>query len=142
MNGKRRMGNLPALALAVSLLAAPAFAEDEAVATAGDVAWVSGGVGEESRERLNALSAGFGFNLKLTFALASGDYLSAVAVRIVDAGGRTVLETTSEGPILLARLPAGRYECFATVGGRELKQRLTVAEGRLGATVFRWPAGE
>lgn len=141
MDGKRRMGNLTALVLAASLLALPAFADDEAVRAAGEVSWVSGGVGEASRERLSALEAGFGFNLKVTFALASGDYLSAVAVRVIDAGGRTVLETTSEGPILLARLPAGRYEFIAAFDGHELRQRLTVAEGQLGTTVFRWPAG-
>lgn len=140
MNGKKRSGRLPALALAAALLAAPAIAADEAVATAGDVSWVSGGIGEDSRERLAALAAGFGFNLKVTFALQSGDYLSAVAVRIVDAGGRTVLETTSEGPIMLVRLPAGRYEFAATVGGRELKQRLSVVAGRTATAVFRWPA--
>lgn len=140
MNGKRSMGNLPALLLAAVLVAGTVLAEDEAVTTAGEVSWVSGGVGEDSRERLAVLSAGFGFNLRLTFALASGDYLSAVAVRIVDASGRTVLETTSEGPILLVRLPVGRYTVAAMAGGREVARVLELAAERPAAAVFRWPA--
>lgn len=138
MERLRRTGRL--LVLTSVLLAAPAFAGEEAVQEAGEVSWVSGGIGEDSRERLAALEAGFGFNLKVTFALASGDYLSDVGVRVVDAAGKTVLETRTEGPLMLLRLPPGRYDFHAAYGGRELRQKLTVAADRPGRTVFRWPA--
>lgn len=136
---KRWPGPLAALLLAWALAVPPVLADDEAVVTEGEVSWVSGGVGAESRERLDALEAGFGFNLKLIFAQPSGDYLSEVAVRVVDAGGRTVLQADGVGPILLVRLPAGSYECFATFDGREQRQQLKAVAGRLGRGVFRWP---
>lgn len=140
MKAWKTPGRAAALLFAGALSMLPAVAQDEEVQTAGNVSWVSGGTGEESRERLAALGTGFGFNLKVTFALAGGDYLSAVEVRIVDRAGKVVLQTTTEGPILLARLPAGSYDFFASVDGREQKQRLTVTAGKMGVTVFRWPA--
>lgn len=139
---KRGQGRLAALLLAWALAMPPVLADDEAVVTEGEVSWVSGGVGADSRERLDALEAGFGFNLKLIFALQSGDYLSEVAVRLVDAGGRTVLQANGVGPILLVRLPAGSYDCIASVDGREQRQKLKVVAGRLGRSVFRWPAAD
>jgi len=138
-----RMSRMAATLLLAALLAAPtARGEDgpETVTTVGDVAWVSGGIGAESRDRLRALAAGTGFNLKLTFASAGGEYLSDIAVRIVDAAGGTVLTATSEGPLFLVRLPPGRYTVAARNGAREQTQQLSVAAGRLATAVFRWPA--
>lgn len=132
------------LLLSLSAVAIPVFAEDqperEPVVIAGNISYVSGGIGEDSRLRMASLSQGAGFNLKVVFALQDGEYLSGVDIRIVDRSGKQVLQATTEGPILLVRLPAGSYDFFASVGGREQKQRLTVAAGKLGSTVFRWPS--
>lgn len=129
-----------ALLLAGALFAVPAAAQEEKVLTVGDVSWVSGGTGEDSREHLKALERSVGFNLKATFVLQGGDYLSSVNVRIVGRGGKQLLAATTEGPMFLARLPAGSYDLFASVDGRELKQRVTITAGKPAATVFRWPA--
>lgn len=141
-----RFGRLPAALLLAGTLAGvsagwPTLAgADEEVVTVGNAAYVSGGTGEDSRERLTTLSQGFGFNLKVTFALQGGEYLSGVDVRIVDRAGKVVLQAKTDGPIFLARLPAGSYDFFASVDGREQKQKLTVAAGKLGNAVFRWPS--
>lgn len=104
---------------------------------AGGVTYISGGVGEESMERLKALSGDF--NLKLVFALKSGDYLSDVRVTILDAGGSTILDTTARGPWLLARLPPGNYRIVATLAtGRPQVQQVAIGAERLSTLDFRW----
>jgi hypothetical protein len=95
-----------------------------------DVYWVSGGVGIDEREEM--VMALPDHNLKvLTAADKSGAFLSAVQVVVRDAAGRTALETSLDGPWLLARLPPGRYELVATYDGRSQTRTFTVpASGR------------
>src|SRR5688572_29464440 len=95
---------LLAPALVPALIPGASAASDDAVIkTVGGVRYVSGGVGTDSIDRLNSLAGDF--NLKLVFALKSGSYVSDVGVVIADAKGQTLLDTTSEGPWLLTRLP-------------------------------------
>lgn len=54
--------------------------------------------------------------------------------------GRSVMETTVSGPLVLARLDAGTYEVQATVGDLTLKQSLTVFEGASSKALFLWPS--
>jgi len=111
---------------------------DAIVQTAGGVSYVSGGVGTESIEQLASLASGF--NLKLVFALQSGAYASDVRVAIADAKGKTLLDTTSEGPWFLAKLPAGNYRVVASLDGNSVKRQIAVGSSRLRTVDFRWAA--
>lgn len=104
--------------------------------TAGGVSYVSGGVGTDSIDRLSALAGDF--NLKLVFALNSGSYVSDVGVVIADAAGKALLDTTSDGPWFLARLPAGNYQIVATFAGHAVKREIAVGATRLRTVDFRW----
>ena len=96
----------------------------------GEVFWVSGGVSADERDEL--VMALPDYNLKLlTAAERSGAFLAGVQVLVRDADGRTVLETSLEGPWLLARLSVGRYELVASWGGTSQTRSFTVpASGR------------
>lgn len=74
----------------------------------GDVAFVSGGVGRDERDELQAQRSHY--NLNLLFSMkGSGEYLSDVGVKVSDANGQVCLDTVANGPILLAKLKPGRY---------------------------------
>ncbi|NJN48054.1 MAG: carboxypeptidase regulatory-like domain-containing protein [Candidatus Competibacteraceae bacterium] len=91
-----------------AVLAMPLVAQESLqVSDYQGIAYVSGGVGVEEREALAAMSDRF--NLKLTFAMSAGNYLSDVQVRIVDRSGNPVFEATADGPLLYALLPPGSY---------------------------------
>jgi len=113
-----------------------ALAADEVVTTRGSVQYVSGGVGDESMQRMTALAKDF--NLQLLFAATAGNYLADVAVSIRDARGGVVLETSADGPLLLVRLPAGRYEIAASLDGVSVRQTATVAATGQRRLVLRW----
>jgi len=104
---------------AASLVLATNANSDETVQTASRVSYVSGGVGADSIDRLSSLARDF--NLKLVFALKSGEYVSSVKATIANAAGKQLLDTTSEGPWFLAKLPAGNYQIVATFAGRCLQ---------------------
>jgi hypothetical protein len=129
-----------AILLGAALAHAPlASAINEAIVkTAGGVSYVSGGIGKDSIDRLDSLARDF--NLKLVFALNSGDYLSDVKVTIADAAGKTLLDTTSEGPWFLTKLPAGNYQIVATFAGNAVRRQIAVRSANLSTVDFRWAA--
>ena len=109
---------------------------DVIVQAASGVSYVYGGIGDDSIERLNSLAGGF--NLKLVFALNSGNYVSGVRVAIADAAGKTVLDTTSEGPWFLVKVPAGNYQVVATFAGTAVKRQVAVVKAAFKTVDFRW----
>ena len=140
------MTNLKRITAAVALLLASAMlvpvaytADEEAVRSSGGISYVSGGVGAASTDRLSALAKDF--NLKLVFALKSGDYVSGVDVTIADAAGKTLLKAKSEGPWFLTRLPAGNFKIAATLDGKTETRTVAVGAEKLRTVDFRW-AGE
>ena len=130
------------LVLGASLAAAAGGAwasespDNETVIMVGNVSYVSGGIGEDSRERMKAFSAAF--NLKLLLAYKSGSYMSDVDVVVADAKGKPLIKASSEGPIFMAKLPAGAYEVTATAVGQAQRQKVTVTNGRQAVLHFRW----
>lgn len=101
-----------------------------------DVRYLTGGVGETERQRLQA--AARDFNLKLTFAEKSGAYLSDIDVVVTGKDGRTVLAATSDGPFLLAQLPPGDYRISASAGDRQQTRNVTVRDRGQASSNFYW----
>lgn len=122
-------------ALCCATMLSPALAQTTATESA--VPFLSGGVGEDSMAELVARQSEF--DLKLFLVGQSGTYLSDIRVTIIDASGKGVLMTTSEGPVLMAQLPAGTYKVKAQKNGQTLEQKITVTPGKLQTTYFRFP---
>lgn len=100
------------------------------------VRYVTGGVGEGERERL--LAQARDFNLKLLFAEKSRSYLSDVDVVVTGKDGRTMLQVTSDGPLLLAKLPPGEYRVSATAAGQQQTRNVTVGDQGQASLNFYW----
>ena len=103
---------------------------------AADVPYLSGGVGADAREELLAKEKEY--NLKIVVAERSGDYLAGVKVVIESARKEQVLDTTMEGPILLAKLAPGTYTIRAVNDGQTLTRTVTVPAQGLGRVDLRW----
>lgn len=72
---------------------------------AAEVSYISGGIGADMREELLAKEKEY--NLKIVVAEKSGDYLAGVQIVIESGRKEQVLDTTMEGPILLAKAGSG-----------------------------------
>ena len=126
-----------AILVGAAWLASVASANSDAIVqTAGAVSYVSGGVGTDSIARLNALAGDF--NLKLVFALKSGEYVSGVRVAIADAAGKALLNVTSEGPWFLTKLPVGNYQVVATFAGNAVRRQIDLGAAKMRTIDFRW----
>lgn len=126
------------LAGMVCLPPAASARTEEVVTASSGVTYVSGGAGAEAVDRMRMMEKNF--NLKMVFALSSGEYLADVKVTVVDAANKVVLDTMAEGPLLLAKLPPGSYQVNAAYGRRPMEHR-SVAVGAVSLRTldFRWP---
>lgn len=128
-----------ALILPCLLLSLPSLAEESAIQpqTQGDVTFVTGGVGIDERNELDATRANY--NLSLLFSVqGSGNYLSDVNIRITDLKGNVFLETVSNGPKLFAKLPSGRYIVTVDLNGETYHKTVSVRGKRNTSLSFTW----
>ncbi|HVY12414.1 MAG TPA: hypothetical protein VHB73_02495 [Alphaproteobacteria bacterium] len=116
--------------LGALLLAAPAYAYV-------NVPMVSGGIGEGGRSAIEDLQKDF--TLKAVFTGEGGIYLSEVNVRILDRAGNVVAENITQGPMLLAGLPAGRYTLEASVGNYSKRESFSIGRSGLKTLFVRFP---
>ena len=134
MRGNRRI--VWVLALVAAFV--PGLAATGQAGTPEGVSYVSGGVGVDSQEQLDARAGEF--NLKLVFTLTEGNYVADVNVVVSDAKGQKIIESLSEGPYFMARLPAGRYSVTATYDGKAQSRKLYVGAKGLHTEYLRWPS--
>jgi hypothetical protein len=99
---------------------------------------VSGGVSLNARDTLRGSESNA--NLKMVFALNTGNYVSDVGVKVTNSKGELVIDDVSNGPWLLARLPNGSYTAQATYNGHTVTNKFSVGGKGLKTAQFRWPA--
>jgi hypothetical protein len=138
-----------------AILAFAAFAVTSAYAqvvlqahSAGEVDYVTGGVGKEEADVLKQASADYALTVELASSgpLPTGDgvkdyYISGATVDIRDSAGRSVLSTTTDGPLLLARLPDGLYTIESTWNGIQKHATVEVSGGKRSHVVFDYARG-
>ncbi|WP_322999067.1 carboxypeptidase regulatory-like domain-containing protein [Castellaniella sp.] len=134
-----RTAALAGLALAGAGFLAPAWATLPAPQHQGNIEYLSGGIGiDESTSFKDAMGK---FPLSMTFdqmEQGKGDYVADVQVAITDAHGTPVLDTTAQGPYLLAKLPDGRYQVKATYQHRTQTRDVTIGGKTPEHLVFSW----
>jgi hypothetical protein len=104
------------------------------------VTFISGGAGSEEADAFNRMSENF--NLKLTMTVPSGQFTSPTMIRIEDKSGTPLVETKPNGPIFLAKMPAGDYVIQVNAEGQTLTRKATVPASGLEAIAMTWPAAD
>jgi hypothetical protein len=79
------------------------------------------------------------YNLLLTFAHPSGEYLADVTVSILSAKQDITLNAVSPGPLFFAELPDGRYTINATFNGKQKSYKVLIGGGRSKELVYYFP---
>ncbi|MGH7033874.1 MAG: hypothetical protein ACREFL_09110 [Stellaceae bacterium] len=106
--------------------------------TQGGISFVVGGVGDNSQDAMRRMERDY--NLRLTFVqLPAGEYLADIGITVQNAKGKTLLDTTADGPFFYAQLPPGRYKVSATSNGRTLTRSIAVTAGNPVRQSFYWP---
>ncbi|MGH8713751.1 MAG: carboxypeptidase regulatory-like domain-containing protein [Casimicrobiaceae bacterium] len=137
---------LTLLLLGMAVLSAPvaSAATEPQLQSNGAVDYISGGIGKDEVAALKQQSVDYALTLEFASARSAegdtspGAYLADVAVDIRDAQGRQMLDTTSQGPLLLVRLPPGDYTVEAEWNGVRKQHRVDLPEGARRHVVFMW----
>ncbi len=125
---------LPSLLFSLTLLAEESAIQPQ---TQGEVTFVTGGVGIDERNALDASRSNY--NLSLLFSVqGTGNYLSDVKIRITDLKGNVFLETVSDGPKLFAKLPPGRYIVIADLNGETYHKTVSIRGKQNTSLYFSW----
>jgi hypothetical protein len=116
------------------------FAEETLLVTQtqGDISFISGGVGGDERDAMQAISKNY--NLNLLFSLdGSGEYLSDVQVRIKDTAGNSLLDTVADGPMFFAKLKPGRYDLNVEQSGHSIEKTIVIDGKQRARLSLSWP---
>jgi hypothetical protein len=107
--------------------------------TQGNVTYMSGGIGHNEAATMRKEEKNFPLSLEFVKrAKPSDQYLADVSVTIKGQDGRTALQTVSNGPFLLARLPDGKYTVSAEARGLTRTRDIVVAQGKPEHILFEW----
>lgn len=98
----------------------------------GEVTWLSGGIGQSQSRAFER--AARQYPLALEFVVQSrhkgwpAEFAANVPVSITDARGHEVFSARADGPFMLLKLPAGRYEVSADIAGTRLARHVVVGK--------------
>lgn len=105
----------------------------------GPIAYVTGGIGAEEAKAIERMTNDYPLTLEfLVKAQPRDEFTSAVKVKVTDHSGKVVLDTRSDGPFLLARLPAGRYTVTAEQDGEAKTRHVQVVDKSAKRVIFEW----
>ena len=113
------------------------------VQTQGQTQFISGGIGKDELEAILQARRSWPLMLELTQAAdPRAQYIGDVQITIKDELRNTVLDTTTEGPYLLLRLPAGKYSLEATYNATTLHRKLDLQKESGKKMTLVWPAAK
>jgi hypothetical protein len=96
----------------------------------GSVTYISGGIGKDESDAMKQAASRYSLSIEMSSpAGPRAEYVSDVKIDIRDQRGASVLSTNTDGPILLANLPPGRYTINASKGGKSQQRDIVVGAG-------------
>lgn len=126
----------------------PASAADAAKAASlpavhaqGAISYLSGGIGKTEADAIRHVAKQYPLELEfLRKAKPKDEYLAGIKVVVTDMHNMKVLDIASDGPFLLAKMPAGKYEITADHDGKVEHRTVQIADHQHRRIVFEWKA--
>ncbi|HKW37692.1 MAG TPA: carboxypeptidase regulatory-like domain-containing protein [Burkholderiales bacterium] len=102
------------------------------------ITYMSGGVGKPEASAMREEARHY--PLSMVFSAAKdNEFLADVQVKIKNNAGKEVLNAVSDGPIMLVKLPAGKYTLAAEAHGKTLHRTVQVPARGDRQVSFHWP---
>lgn len=80
-----------------------------------EIAWMSGGIGDEARDEMRKAAAAY--SVHLVFSDREGSYLAGIPFAVTRLNGEALYSGVSTGPLLYLKLPPGSYQISAKLAG-------------------------
>lgn len=140
--GKAIHGRWAAAAAAAAMLATAGVAQAipaPRVVTLGDATYVSGGVGKLEQNAMRGMESHY--PIAMTFAKhnqGENEFVAGVKLRVTDHSGKSVIDLNDGGPMLLLKVPDGKYTVRAEYEGHVKTQSVDVTAGHHANLDFLW----
>ena len=122
----------------LSLLSA-CYAQLPKVQTQGNITYISGGIGEDEAAAMKAESKSWPLSIEFSEHLVNQDlWVAQVYLRILDSKGKTLFDTTVDGPIFLGKVPPGNFELLATYQWVTKRGVIEIKQGQHIKESFNW----
>ena len=129
-----------AVALGLSLSAVAATAMQFPLPqskTENGISYLSGGIGKPEAAAMKEEARHY--PLSLVFSAAKdNEFVADVRVTIKNRAGKEVFNTVSDGPIMLVKLPAGKYKVAVEMHGKTLHRDVRVSARGDRQLAFHW----
>ncbi|HSQ80237.1 MAG TPA: carboxypeptidase regulatory-like domain-containing protein [Casimicrobiaceae bacterium] len=105
----------------------------------GDATYVNGGIGQTEADAIRHMASKW--PLEMTFSehhQGRDEFVAGVTLRVAGKNGRTVVDVHDGGPLLLLKLPEGRYTVKAEYDGQVKTKRVDIAAGQHDSIAFLW----
>ena len=104
--------------------------------TSSGIEYVSGGIGADDKEEMEATRQDY--NFRLTFACPhSGQYLADIKVTVENTKSHEkIMDVVSGGPLFFAQLPDGKYNVTAEFEGTQQTKTITIHKNLPRGIVF------
>ena len=99
--------------------------------------FMNGGVGKDDAARMHAQAKHYPLQIEFS-ERHDNEFVADAKVKIADARGHTVFERSGMGPILLVRLPSGRYRVTASADGHAEARTVRVPGHGTKTVYFHW----
>lgn len=105
----------------------------------GDISYLSGGIGQAEAHAMEHAAKNYPLELEFVKrAKPKDEYLANIRVHVKDAHDKVVLDTTANGPFLLAKIPAGKYAVSADHDGKVQQREIEITPKEHRRVVFEW----
>ena len=107
----------------------------------GAISYLSGGIGQNEADAIKRVAKQYPLELDfLLKAKPKDEYLANVKVLVMDVHDKKVLDATSDGPFLIAKLPEGKYTVTANYDGKIEHRTVQITAHAHQRIVFEWKA--
>lgn len=107
--------------------------------TENGITYMSGRIGVDEAKAMREAARHYPLSMVFS-ANKHNEYLADVNFTIKDKAGNEVLSTVSDGPIILLKLPAGRYSIEAEIEGKTLHRIVQIQANDERQIAFHWPS--
>ena len=99
--------------------------------TQGNISFIAGGIGEDESTAMKLMSKKWPLSIEFSEYSDGKDlWIAQVYLRILDANGKTLFDTTIDGPMFLGRLPPGNYQLLATYEGVTQSRKIQIIDAK------------
>jgi len=105
----------------------------------GKASYITGGIGKAEADAMRRAASDYPLALVLSRS-KDGNFISDVDILIQAQNGQPVLHANAAGPIVLMRLPKGRYSVKARYDGRLLVRQVDVDPAGREMVYLNWSA--